>query len=452
MASTALSESEITEYQDTPAELATKIDRLAELVIAAQGRFVTFTGAGISTNAGIPDFRGPQGVWTLKAKGLAPTKSTSTAAAKPTFTHMALVGLLQSGRMSYVVSQNCDGLHLRSGVPPESISELHGNCNVEACPECGEVYWRPERCRAAPNYECLTGRKCRRGGCSGQLRYTTVAFGQSMPDLCLERAEQYSKQAKLCLTLGTSMRVQPACSLPLIAKKRKQGHLCIVNYQKTPYDDDCDVRIFADCDRVMQLLCERLGQVVPPVGDLLAETDQDKLKQWYTGFKQNWTFRRPDPAHTWCSKPKAEKPKKPAVTKPPTSIVPTEDVGGFVEPKHSCPHIAAAVSDSPLALEPAKELFNIDHQCHHAGCTSTEELWFCLNCFKSHCGRYQRGHGLEHSQSSPHCRVSMSLSDLNTWCYTCDGYVLSDPILPHYVVLHLAKFGRLPPGFQYKSK
>jgi len=220
MADTAINENEITEFYDSPEELDEKIKILAQYV-RDSNHFVTYTGAGISTSAGIPDFRGPQGVWTLKAKGEERTIPTvDRHKALPTFTHMALVSLMKNDLLKFLVSQNCDGLHLKSGIPPSNICELHGNGNVEACSSCGSVYWRKSNVRANMRNKNgrsrATGRYCE---CGRKLRYTVVAFSQSMPDLCLEKAEVESKLCDLSLCMGTSMRVSPACDLPLMGKK-----------------------------------------------------------------------------------------------------------------------------------------------------------------------------------------------------------------------------------------
>ena len=142
MADTApkIAEAEIAESDDVIEAQATK---LAELIRDSK-HFIAFTGAGVSTSAGIADFRGPQGVWTLRAQGRDDEiESKDTLQAIPTPTHMALVELQDRGVLKYLVSQNCDGLHRRSGILPDRISELHGNSNKEWCRDgCGQEYIR----------------------------------------------------------------------------------------------------------------------------------------------------------------------------------------------------------------------------------------------------------------------------------------------------------------------
>lgn len=104
---------------------------------------VAYTGAGISTACGIPDFRGPNGVWTAQRRGLPmPRARVSFLYAQPSLTHMALLGLMQAGKLPHICSQNVDSLHLRSGVPRSQLSELHGNCFAERCPACAREYVR----------------------------------------------------------------------------------------------------------------------------------------------------------------------------------------------------------------------------------------------------------------------------------------------------------------------
>jgi len=207
--------------------------------------------------------------------------------AQPTLTHMALVRLLESNYLKYLVSQNCDGLHVKSGIPAAKISELHGNTNVEACAKCAKLYYRNFRVRKVQNRANLTGRRCE---CGTPLRYTTVAFGQSMPDECFTRAEQNSEIADVTLCLGTSMRVTPACDLPVAGKKTNKNHaLCIVNLQKTPFDDQCAVRIYHKVDVVITMLMKMLDLEIPAYVAKDLSTDQ----QWLQLFAKHYKFRSP---------------------------------------------------------------------------------------------------------------------------------------------------------------
>lgn len=173
------------------------------------------TKIGISTSAGINDFRGPSGVWTAQARGLAVPRQT-VRNPEPTLTHMALVELMRNNYLKFLISQNCDGLHLKSGIPTNRIAELHGNCNCEACAKCGKVYYRQEPIRSYEDRTWLTGNLCTKPYCYGFLRCTTVAFSQTIPDICLNKAIEQSNMCDLNLCLGTSMRVAPACNLPII--------------------------------------------------------------------------------------------------------------------------------------------------------------------------------------------------------------------------------------------
>jgi len=281
-----LNEEENVQYFDEDDVVVKKVTELAELVKSSK-YFVTYTGAGISTAAGIPDFRGPEGVWTLKAKGQE-RKPSNKGKAVPTMTHMALVSMMNCDYLKFLVSQNCDGLHIKSGISPSKISELHGNTNIESCAGCGKLFYRSHPVRTYPNAKRLTGRRC--DSCNIPLRYTTVAFGQSMPDQCYYQAKSHSKQADLTLCLGTSMRVMPACELPVAGKKNGRVHnLVIVNLQKTPYDDQCAIRIFAKVDVVMELLMDLLKLPIPKYEELNLSTDE----AWLKIFSEYYKFREP---------------------------------------------------------------------------------------------------------------------------------------------------------------
>ena len=142
---------------------------------------------------------------------------------------MALVELMRNNYLKFLVSQNCDGLHLKSGIATNKIAELHGNSNCEACAKCGKVYYRQEHVRQYQHRTWLTGNLCTVLNCRGRLRCTTVAFTQSMPDICLDRAIKESEMCDLSLCMGTSMRVSPACELPSMKLKSGRKKMVIVS-------------------------------------------------------------------------------------------------------------------------------------------------------------------------------------------------------------------------------
>jgi mono-ADP-ribosyltransferase sirtuin 6 len=256
------------EQFDTPA----KIDQIATQLanqISNGSHFIVFTGAGISTSTGIPDFRGPEGAWTKRAQGKQlEFKPNTTLQAIPSPTHMALVALQDHGLLKYVVSQNCDGLHRRSGILPDRISELHGNSNLEYCIACGKEYLRDFR--AVSNYEKSwsdhrTGRKCALPNCSGALRDTIINFGEGLPEQAFKNAEMHAKKADLCLVLGSSCTVTPANEIPEIVgrNKRKKAKLAICNLQSTPLDGNASFRVHARTDDLMVRIMEKLDIPIP---------------------------------------------------------------------------------------------------------------------------------------------------------------------------------------------
>jgi mono-ADP-ribosyltransferase sirtuin 6 len=288
------SQEEIQEHYDSPELFESKLDKLAELVRESK-HFVIFTGAGISTDAGISDFRGPNGVWTLRAQGKTPTVSRSTVKAVPTVTHMAIQKLQEVGICKYLISQNCDGLHRRSGIRPEKISELHGNSNIEYCESCLCEYLRDFACkRVVPHSkDHYTGRHCLRKtregtACNGRLMNSTIDFGQNLPEVPLQRALNHSLKSDLHLVLGSSLRVTPACNLPLATVEKewndqsflkiRPGKLVVCNLQTTPLDNMCTLRINERTDKVMTGLMQRLGIPVPKFSIYRKITSQDKLR------------------------------------------------------------------------------------------------------------------------------------------------------------------------------
>lgn len=249
----------MTEHLDPPEVLEKKLQELEKLVRGSK-RMVVFTGAGISTSAGIPDFRGPMGVWTRKAQGQAPIAGTSTVKALPTRTHMGIVELHRRGILRYVISQNCDGLHRRSGLPAAAISELHGNSNIEICETCGRRFFRDFKAiRQVRTFDHFTGRFCH---CQGRLLESTIDFGQNLPSMPLSKAEEESKNADLHVVFGSSLTVSPACNMPKTTAAHG-GKLVIVNLQKTPLTPKAHLHIHASTDTVMDMLMQRLEIPIP---------------------------------------------------------------------------------------------------------------------------------------------------------------------------------------------
>ncbi|KAH8890143.1 NAD-dependent deacetylase sirtuin-7 [Thozetella sp. PMI_491] len=253
------------EQRESPAAVDRKAQALVDRINKSK-HMIAFTGAGISTTAGIPDFRGPEGVWTLKAQGRdRDIKAANTLQAIPTPTHMALVELQNRGILKYLISQNCDGLHRKSGILPDKISELHGNSNREYCKDCGKEYIRDFR--AVSKYEKSirdhrTGRKC--ALCGGALLDSIINFGENLWEKDLTLARQHSRKADLCLALGSSLTVTPANEMPETVGLRKGASLAICNLQDTPIDNLADVRVHSDTDGLMIRVMEKLGLPIPP--------------------------------------------------------------------------------------------------------------------------------------------------------------------------------------------
>jgi NAD-dependent SIR2 family protein deacetylase len=258
------------EFFDSDEELEKKITALAEAVKISK-HFVVFTGAGISTGAGIKDFRsgvntvlptGP-GCWEKLATkdNTKPKVSVNMLKAVPTPAHMALVKLQQVGILKFLISQNVDGLHRRSGFPAEQMAEVHGNTNLEICkkPTCGKQYLRDFRVRTAQSvHDHVTTRTC---SCGGLLYDSIINFGENLPEKALNDGFEQCAKADVCLILGSSLRVTPAADMPKGTAKKK-GKIFIVNLQSTPLDGYA-VRINGLIDKVMISLMTKLKVEIP---------------------------------------------------------------------------------------------------------------------------------------------------------------------------------------------
>jgi NAD-dependent deacetylase len=240
---------------------------LARLIAEAR-RAVVFTGAGISTESGIPDFRSPGGIWTqmapiyfddFLASGAARRETWRRRfamedifrAAAPNRGHRAVEALVRRGKVAAVITQNIDGLHQESGVPPEKIIELHGNTTYATCLDCGERYEIAdlrlvfERDGDVPPCD----------KCLGHVKTATISFGQAMPEAAMQRAQSETLAADLCIVLGSSLVVYPAAGFPEIAK-RNGAKLAIVNREETGLDRLADLVLH---DAIGDLMGEAAG-------------------------------------------------------------------------------------------------------------------------------------------------------------------------------------------------
>lgn len=216
-------------------------------MILASNHFVGFTGAGISTACGIADYRsgyntvmptGPGGWETAANKAKyeseqkklnQPRVTIPMKKAIPSLTHMAMVELIDRGHLKYIVSQNVDGLHRRSGVPPECISEVHGNTNCEMCEQCDQEYMRDYGCRNAKGVkDHRTGRKCPNPGCGGEFRDTIINFGENCNDAIFTLGVHNHAIADLCVVAGTSCRLGHVTPMP-ISVRQNGGDLVMIN-------------------------------------------------------------------------------------------------------------------------------------------------------------------------------------------------------------------------------
>jgi len=232
--------------------MATAIDRLRELIHSCK-RAVVFTGAGISTESGIPDFRSPGGIWTRYApiyfdefmaseearreswRRKIETDKTITKA-KPNRGHEAVAQLVRRGIVSAVITQNIDGLHQASGIPDEKVIELHGNGTYASCLSCGTRHELAPIMAAFRKDETLP--LC--DACGGIVKQATISFGQSMPVEAMRRAEIETDACDLFIAVGSSLVVYPAAGFPAIAK-RNGASLVIVNREPTELDRLADL-------------------------------------------------------------------------------------------------------------------------------------------------------------------------------------------------------------------
>jgi NAD-dependent deacetylase len=257
-------------YNNVMLTFQEQLQDAAELMQVAR-RMVVLTGAGISTESGIPDFRSPGGIWqqippvgyreflnSAQARQrywqTRRNLSGKVAAAQPNAAHYALSELERRQLLLGIITQNFDGLHQDAGHAPERVIELHGTSREAACTLCGarssitELQQRVEAGEVDPSCNV----------CGGYLKAATILFGQRVPERELARAKELVEKCDLFLVVGSSLKVVPAATLPRLALKRNVP-LIIINLQPTPLDEYADVTIH-----------EKAGLVLPPLVSMLA--------------------------------------------------------------------------------------------------------------------------------------------------------------------------------------
>jgi len=250
--------------------MADDIEILANRIQRSQ-KLVAFTGAGISTESGISDYRSKGGLWDRFQPITIDEFMASKKArieywrrklelydqldrARPNPAHTALADFYQKGLLKSVITQNVDGLHQAAGLPDEAVIELHGNTLRVRCMHCGgfvpleDALDRIKKDTLAPDCEC-----------GGFLKPDTISFGQSLPQKALQQAISLSQACDMFLAIGSTLIVQPASLMPGYAK-RAGAFLAIVNMSETPYDTDCDLLIRDQAGRVMAEVKEIIDQ------------------------------------------------------------------------------------------------------------------------------------------------------------------------------------------------
>ncbi len=243
-------------------------DELREVAqwIVASKRVIVFSGAGLSTESGIPDFRSPGGVWDRynpedfyfqnfvaseasreKYWQMATEMYDPIKKAQPNQAHLAIAELEKLGKLDCVITQNIDGLHFKAGNSEEKVIQLHGTAIFVSCLSCKKRYDRDEIQKRIKE-----GQKAPRcDECGGLLKPATISFGQSMPEKETEEAYHRSSLCDLFIVVGSSLVVQPAASMPLVAK-RNGAKLVIINRDPTPFDEMADLVVHGEAGSTMK--------------------------------------------------------------------------------------------------------------------------------------------------------------------------------------------------------
>ena len=243
-------------------------EALASLISQSR-RGVVFTGAGISTESGIPDFRSPGGVWSKmtpiyfqdfvasrdmrrEAWNRVFNRTAGWTGAEPNSGHFAVADLVKMGKVSSVITQNVDNLHQASGVPDDRVIEVHGNASYARCLQCGKRYeledLRP-RWEKDEDITCIF--------CTGLVKTAVISFGQAMPEAEMNHAMEEAAMSDLFIVLGSSLVVYPAAELPVIAK-RSGAAVVIVNRDETDHDSYADLVLHEEIGPLMKQVAARV--------------------------------------------------------------------------------------------------------------------------------------------------------------------------------------------------
>ncbi|HPW34980.1 MAG TPA: NAD-dependent protein deacylase [Syntrophorhabdus sp.] len=252
-----------------------QIENIAELIVNAK-RIVVFVGAGLSTESGIPDFRSPGGVWDKydpedfyfqnfvsseasreKYWQMATEMYDSMKDAMPNQAHLAVAELEKLGKLDCLITQNIDGLHFKAGNTPDKVLELHGTAMYVTCLNCNKRYDREE-----VQLRIAKGEKAPRcDECTGPLKPATISFGQSMPEQETREAYERSGTCDLFIVIGSSLVVQPAAYMPVVARK-SGAKLVIINRDETSCDDIADIVVKAQAGPTMASVLARVREAL----------------------------------------------------------------------------------------------------------------------------------------------------------------------------------------------
>ncbi len=238
--------------------------------IEAADRVVIFTGAGISTESGIPDFRSPGGVWSkmkpiyfqdfvsdrdARDEGWRRVfeRTAGWTGATPNAGHFAIAKLMEMGKVTSVVTQNVDNLHQDGGAPDDKVIEVHGNASYAKCLNCGKRY---EYAALRPRWEAGDDITC--DFCTGLVKSATISFGQAMPEDKMAAAESEALSCDLMIAIGSSLVVYPAANIPLIAKQNGAKYI-IINREETEHDVYADLVLNTEIGPLLRETMSLLG-------------------------------------------------------------------------------------------------------------------------------------------------------------------------------------------------